>query len=493
VTTAGDDVVRQRLQARESDPTNVSDATWPVYDELRKRHASLAEPSEDVFVDETGGSGADAVIELLAMRASAEDERVQVNCKDVEVQATRTARDPAPPVKPRTDGGTPMRGGFKVFDADTHMRPSAESISPYLDPSVRQRIPDLDDHRVEIKVGMAGEVRTEPYRHWFRFSRGEGWSSSAARVLGEAAPREGKEREFQTFMGTILPTEGAGDYDVEARIRDMDAEGTDVHFIVQTAGAGHKDPSLEFEFIKAQHRYMNDFCGAHPHRLKTCLNVTPRSVDESVAEIKRWGPEPWCVAILPQLPLDFPIDHPDMNPIWAAAADEGLAVVHHSFSMGYPGYRDLWSNPFLGRLAGHPWSGMRATAAFVGGGIMDRFPTIRFGVLECGFGWLPFWAARMDDQAIYMGHVAENLEYKLSEYLTGGRFFAGIVIHEGEEMAAMVTEMMGDHILMMGSDYPHSESRFPRSVDEVVGWTSLSEEQRRKLLWDNPVAFFGEP
>ena len=115
-----------------------------------------------------------------------------------------------------------MRDGFKVFDADTHMRPSAESISPYLDPSVRARISDLDEHRVEIRIGMAGEVRQPPYRHWYRFGRGEGWGSAAPRVLGEAAPREGGHREFQTFMGRTLPTEGGGDYDVEARIRDMD-------------------------------------------------------------------------------------------------------------------------------------------------------------------------------------------------------------------------------------------------------------------------------
>ena len=41
------------------------------------------------------------------------------------------------------------------------------------------------------------------------------------------------------------------------------------------------------------------------------------------------------------------------KPIWKAAADENLAVIHHSFSIGYPGQRDLWSNPFLGRLASH--------------------------------------------------------------------------------------------------------------------------------------------
>jgi len=99
----------------------------------------------------------------------------------------------------------------------------------------------------------------------------------------------------------------------------------------------------------------------------------------------------------------------------------------------------------------------------------------------------------MDDQAVYMGYVAENLQHRLSEYLTGGRFFASIVLHEGEDMVRMVADDMGDHVLMFGSDYPHAESRFPDSVDKVLSWQSLSSERMQKLTWDNPVRFFGEP
>jgi len=386
-----------------------------------------------------------------------------------------------------------MRNGFKIFDADTHIRPSSESIRPFLASTVLERIPDLEEHRVSIRVGMAGEVRQPPYRHWYRFGHNDGWGSRPPRRLGEAAPREGEERDFQTFMGAHFPTEGGGDYDADARLRDMDEEGTDAHFIVHTGGAGHPDISLEMEFIRAEHRYLDTFCGRNPHRLKSCLTVTPLAVEESVAEIKRWGPSAWAVAVHPKLPLDFPLDHPDMNPIWAAVQEQGLAVIHHSNSSGYPGYRDLWDNPFLGRLAAHPWGAMRAVGAFFGSGIMDRFPYIRFGVLESGFGWLPFWARRMDDQAVYMGYTAEDLEYTMSEYMTGGRFFTGIVLHEGEAMVKMVTDDLGDHILMFGSDYPHSESRFPGSTDIPIGWKSLSEEQLRRLLWDNPVRMFGEP
>jgi hypothetical protein len=34
---------------------------------------------------------------------------------------------------------------------------------------------------------------------------------------------------------------------------------------------------------------------------------------------------------------------------------------------------------------------------------MDRYADLRVGILECGFGWLPFWAKRMDEQASYGG------------------------------------------------------------------------------------------
>ena len=128
------------------------------------------------------------------------------------------------------------------------------------------------------------------------------------------------------------------------------------------------------------------------------------------------------------LDKDTPIDHPDLEPIWRAAQDHDLPVVHHSNTWNppyFPGYENLWDNIFLGRLASHPWGGMRFMAAFIGAGILDRYPSLRMGVLECGFGWLPFWAKRMDEQAVYVGGVAA-LKQPPSAYMTSGRFFCTI-------------------------------------------------------------------
>ncbi|MQF86566.1 MAG: hypothetical protein FI734_03795 [SAR202 cluster bacterium] len=57
-------------------------------------------------------------------------------------------------------------------------------------------------------------------------------------------------------------------------------------------------------------------------------------------------------------------------------------------------------------------------------------------------------------------------------------------------MTKMVSEMMGDHVLMFGSDYPHAESRFPKSADIVLDWDSLGEERMRRLMWDNAAKCF---
>ena len=110
-------------------------------------------------------------------------------------------------------------------------------------------------------------------------------------------------------------------------------------------------------------------------------------------------------------------------------------------------------------------------------------------VLECGFGWPPFWARRMDEQAVHVGGVAP-LKHAPSEYLTSGRFFCTIERHEGEELFNRVASVLGDEVLMYDSDYPHSECQFPDSVDNILGRSSLRPDTRRTLLWDNAARFY---
>ncbi len=43
-----------------------------------------------------------------------------------------------------------MRGGFKIFDADTHLNPMAETLEPYFDPAIRKRLSEWESFKVSL-------------------------------------------------------------------------------------------------------------------------------------------------------------------------------------------------------------------------------------------------------------------------------------------------------------------------------------------------------
>lgn len=381
-----------------------------------------------------------------------------------------------------------MKNGLHVYDSDTHVNPAAEILEQYVDAGFRDRLPELARYRVHSRKPADG---TTP-KHVYRFN-----DKVYRRVLGQAEPHPtftGSAREA-SWRGSRLPRAGVQDDGAHNRIKDMDDEGAHRHFLIPSTWTGVislNDPGLSMGLVRAYHRYMADFCAVHPERLKGLIVAPGSTVEEAVEEIRKWGNSKWAVAVMPLLSEDMPVDHPRLEPIWRAAEEHDLAVIHHSTTWNppyFPGHQDLYDNIFLGRMVSHPWGGMRFLSAFIGAGIMDRYPSLRMGILECGFGWLPYWSRRMDEQAKYVGAMAP-LKLSCGEYITGGRFFCSIEMHEGEDLFNFVTSYIGDDVLMYASDYPHSECHFPDSVTNVKGWSSLQPQTRQKLMWDNASRFY---
>jgi len=378
-----------------------------------------------------------------------------------------------------------MKNGFRVYDTDTHIDPGADVLERYVEPGFRKRLDDLAPYRVAIK-SRSTDGGT---RHTYRFDQ-----KLYERTLGEAEARPGTG-DGRVWRGERRPGPGVVDDRSDNRVLDMDAEGSDVHFLVPsiwTSVVGLPDVSLEIGLIRAYHRYMTEFCGPYPDRLKGPIVASTRDVSEAVREIREWGQSKWAVAVQPLLDNDRPVDHPDLEPIWREAEAHDLAIVHHSFTWSppyFPGYQDMWDNVYLARLCSHPWGAMRFMAGFLAGGILDRYPGLRLCVLECGFGWLPFWVRRMDEQVSYVGRTAK-LKLLPSEQFAAGRVFCNIEAHEHEPMFNMVTGALGEDCLMFGLDYPHFESWFPHSIDKILEWPSVKGELARKLFWDNAARCF---
>jgi uncharacterized protein len=380
------------------------------------------------------------------------------------------------------------RQGYRIFDADTHIIEPAEPIEEYLSASDRAKL-------IEPLVGRPpGRGGMSRYRVGKRpeLNRRLG---SRERVPPAESVRKGLKDGGTPWdvrwQGPPFPSDRVN-FDSHARVKDMDIEGVDVNMILPSGGlpafCGLDDVGLELAMYQAYHRFLKDYCAPYPNRLTSVILVSGRDVPASVAEIQRCGKEPWPVGVFPVCPPDLSLDDPAWEPIWAEAQAHDLAIVIHSFTMSVPyppGMWDNWDNVFIQRSAGHVWNAQRNMAAIIGAGVLDRYPKLRLTSLECGHGWLAFWAARLDEHAEMCQHTLPPLKRKPSEYIRGPQYYQSIQLHEGEQSLRHAIEAIGEDTLMFATDYPHSESWFPKSVDAVLGWTSLTERQRRKLLWEN--------
>ena len=64
--------------------------------------------------------------------------------------------------------------------------------------------------------------------------------------------------------------------------------------------------------------------------------MNAKYIEASAQEIRRGGGLKWAVGVYLNLPIDYPLDHPDLHPLWQAMDEHGLCYIHHSFGEGYP-------------------------------------------------------------------------------------------------------------------------------------------------------------
>lgn len=389
-----------------------------------------------------------------------------------------------------------MREGYEMIDTDTHVWPSMEVLQRYADSELRSKW--------EAELGRYERTIEKPLTYgdpdgpWTNLSiqprayqRGIGQKSELEEELGAGgrAALEGKIRSLEITERS--PRAGVGHDNAEGRLLDMDREGIDIHLLIPGTwpqSATVLPVEVAIGLYEAYARYMADFCSADPDRLKSALLVTAREPEWSAKQIKNNAAQPSVSSAMLALPQGMPIDHPDIEPIWAAMADADLPLLHHSFFYEppyFPGYRDVWDNIVVARTAAHPWGAQLVLAYLLLSGVFDRYPNLRVGFSETGAGWLPQWLRRLDMQSRHLVGSGPALKMKPSEYARAGHVFCGIELYEGEEVARFVNEVLGDGVLMYQSDYPHAQCQFPDSPEVPLSWGGLTEDQRKRLFSGN--------
>lgn len=392
-----------------------------------------------------------------------------------------------------------MRHGYRVIDVDTHVTPSVEVLLRYADEELASRADELIPYtrRTQPVAGRGhpdheyGVVRVNPYPFDRMAGRKEGVTESGAGARGALEGRTHNEAK-----GTVH--ERIQHDNPEGRLLDMDTEGVDINLIIPgtwAPGSSALELNLAKSMHRAYHRYLADYTSVDTRRLKAVALAHCADPKGSAATIAKLAEEDWVAGVWLVLPEGLPVDDPDLDPIFGVLNEANLPIVHHSFfyeAPYFPGYRDVWGNAAFARTAAHVWGAQRIMGYVLISGLLDRYPNLRVGTVETGHGWLPSFITRLDSQIKFVkgGIVPPELQHTPLEFVQQGRVFCGIETFEGVDMTKAVIDLMGDHVLMYQSDFPHPECNFPHSTDIIIGWKDkLGEEATRKLMADNAANF----
>jgi predicted TIM-barrel fold metal-dependent hydrolase len=184
---------------------------------------------------------------------------------------------------------------------------------------------------------------------------------------------------------------------------------------------------------------------------------------------------------------------PKMDPLWEEAQQLGVPICFHPAPNNYSDTHFV--NRFLTRpsatMSGglnNPVELMSAIASMTAGGVLERFPRLKVAFLEGNCSWLPWLLWRIDEywKMSKSGETAK-LQGLPSEYFLRQCF---ISVDVDEDQVEWVVKKLGDDTLVFSTDYPHSDSHFPEATSLFLK-LPLSEESKRKILWDNCARLYG--
>jgi uncharacterized protein len=389
--------------------------------------------------------------------------------------------------------------GRLVHDADAHLMETPNWLRSYADRSIRDRIPllrypggnelrqtgDPEDQQRDLDAAferLAEHHRSDAYR-----------SDEAEQIMLR-----------KNFAAT-------GSFLAEDRGRALDLLGFSSQLMFNTFHnrrlhdwEHESDVDFAYGVARAHNRGMLDFCSADRRLLATCY--VPLADFDLATAIAGEAIEAGAAALLVAsgCPAGHSPTHVALDRVWAQAEEAAVPIVFHVggtddlidgnyFHNGLPIPPDFHGGEENFRSVDYmaiPHPPMQALATMIFDGVLERFPTLRVGVIEQGAVWVPSWIRQMESAVEAFGRHETRLRalsLRPSEYV---RRQVRATPYPTED-AGWIIDQTGPEVCMFSSDYPHVEGgrrpieRFEASLGD------RSDAVRRAFYCDNFLDMIG--
>ena len=313
----------------------------------------------------------------------------------------------------------------------------------------------------------------------------------------------GVPRDEVTMKGITYEDMRPGSYSQKERLEDMDDNHIEAslcfptfpRFCGQTFTEA-EDKELALLCVEAYNDYqVEEWCAGSGGRLVPLTIVPLWDAHLAAAEVRRnaeRGVRAVCFSEIPAY-LGLPSIH-DPDNYWDPffqACDETSTVVnmHIGSSSKMPS-----TSPDAPAAVGSSLTHINAELSmtdFLMSGLFERFANLKVAYSEGQIGWIPHLLHRMDvvwEDNRGWGGVADKVPNPPSSYFKDhvyGCFF-------DDPNGLRLIDEIGEDNITYESDYPHSDSTWPRTRQiaekQMAG---LTDEQRYKVVRGNAIRLFG--
>ncbi len=287
-----------------------------------------------------------------------------------------------------------------------------------------------------------------------------------------------------------------GGYDPEQHLADMRLDGVAGEVLYPSQGLFYfrvADSDLQAAIFRAYNDWLAQFCRTDPARLKGIAMISMDDVPSAIRELERAARLGLAGAMITEYPLeDRRYDQPEYESFWAAAEALDMPLSLHTATRRQGKIRGAGDKTLRDASS-------RATKAFypalsmcdmIFSGVFERHPRLTLAIVEFELAWAPHMLSTMD--YTYRERHGEAI-YRFKDSMRPSDFFRRNVVLSFQEDAIGIRlrDAIGVDNMMWGSDYPHSESTFPRSrkiLAEILA--GVPDDEQAKIAGGNTARVY---
>jgi len=409
---------------------------------------------------------------------------------------------------------------FPVFDCDSHIVEPPEIWDEYVPSRVRTWAKTQFHFHTDTDTLLINGRAVPASRE--RANAAEvGWPRWDKKEVGRLTP--GTD-EWKARFGRLK-----GCRDPHARLRDMDALGTDQVMLFPSwfvRLALVRDPEAARVLATAYNDWVDDYAAADRRRLFPCAVLPIQSVEHSIAELRRVAQKGFKAAAV--RPCFWNGRYPtlaEFDPLWREFEELGLVLAMHTFPS-----REALTPEWAHRIAQTRGAGtgllftdeavVYSPGQFVSNivfameptidaseslgfimeamtwlttvlmtGWLEKFPRLKCAVLESNATWLPMVLGRsrnfLDLYAFQRGRERAIADPYEAFYR---RCF---IAFESDEVPVYRMWDLYENVGIWSSDYPHHDAEDVWEALEAMAKFGVPEPVQKKLLGDNARRLYG--